>query len=40
MTEWQSKVESHHGDIWRIQKEEREEKDLRKAEMEANKMQV
>jgi len=26
---WQSKVEGAHGDIWRVLKEEREEKELR-----------
>ncbi|KAG1656121.1 hypothetical protein FOA52_007820 [Chlamydomonas sp. UWO 241] len=39
VTEWQARIEGHSGDIWRIQKEEREEKDMRKAEMEANKME-
>eukprot|EP00955_Chlamydomonas_euryale_P040592 351762-Chlamydomonas_euryale.AAC.2 len=40
VTEWQARVEGHTGDVWRILKEEREEKDLRKAEMEAAKMEV
>ena len=37
--QWQQKIEASHGDIWRVLKEEREEKELRKAEMEVSKMQ-
>ncbi|GAX73223.1 hypothetical protein CEUSTIGMA_g676.t1 [Chlamydomonas eustigma] len=36
---WQAKVEGSHGDVWRVLKMEREEKELRQAEMEASKMQ-
>lgn len=38
--EWQERIESSQGDVWRVLKDEREEKELRKAEMEATKMQV
>lgn len=34
--QWQEKVESSHGDVWRVLKEEREEKEMRQVGKEAN----
>lgn len=37
---WQAKVEKHESNVWSILAEERDEADLRKAEMEANKVRA